>query len=475
MRAWKWLAAATAVAAVLAAGASSAVAASPIENGDPSISYGGWVTVSDASAYGGQYRASPVKGDTVKFSFHGTSLGWLTRVGPDQGEARVTLDGVSQGTVNEYAATAAFQQTMFNGLAPGGHRLVIKVLGKHSAASAGNEVVVNGFSVNNHTPVAEDAPGVVYDLWKTTKTIAGAASGASFQSTSKPGRSVSLTFSGVGVTWVTATAPNYGFADVNIDGVDQGDVDLYGGIQQWQVDETYSGLTNGTHTITITARGTHDASATGSSVVLDSLIAIPQPTLTSIAVTPSDSTLRQGQTLQYAATGSYSDGSQQDLTGQVTWSTNPSTLATISNAAGSQGLLTAIGGSQNGLSVQVTAALGSVSGSTNLGLYCRLHQNGLGGTYSDCAPLGIPGNASTYNQTMATEAALSWGHGTNAVMYLCGNSAPYQDIISIDNTNGPSANWSYTNGTEGPVAGHVNTNPTGIADLCPVSTDATWN
>ena len=44
----------------------------------------------------------------------------------------------------------------------------------------------------------------------------------------------------------------------SIDGVDQGDVDLQGGLQDWQVDETYSGLANGTHTITVTALGTHD-------------------------------------------------------------------------------------------------------------------------------------------------------------------------------------------------------------------------
>ena len=76
---------------------------------------------------------------------------------------------------------------------------------------------------------------------------------------------------------------------------------------------------------------------------------------------------------------------------------------------------------------------------------------------------------------MATEAALSWGHGTSPQMFLCGSSAPFQDVVSIDNTNGPSANWSYTNGTGVSLAGYVNTNPTGIANLCPIVGDATWN
>ena len=43
------------------------------------------------------------------------------------------------------------------------------------------------------------------------------------------------------------------------------------------------------------------------------------PTLQSIEVTPSSSTVAAGTTQQFMATGLYTDNSTQDLTTQVTW------------------------------------------------------------------------------------------------------------------------------------------------------------
>jgi trimeric autotransporter adhesin len=55
------------------------------------------------------------------------------------------------------------------------------------------------------------------------------------------------------------------------------------------------------------------------------------PTLTSLAVTPSSLSLIQGQTRQLAATGTYAaDNSTKDLTGSVDWTTSDSTVATVS-------------------------------------------------------------------------------------------------------------------------------------------------
>ena len=45
----------------------------------------------------------------------------------------------------------------------------------------------------------------------------------------------------------------------------------------------------------------------------------PPPTLTSIAVTPASPSIVTGATQQFTATGTYSDGSTQNLTNQVTW------------------------------------------------------------------------------------------------------------------------------------------------------------
>jgi hypothetical protein len=65
--------------------------------------------------------------------------------------------------------------------------------------------------------------------------------------------------------------------------------------------------------------------------------------LLSIAVTPDSPTIAKGATEQFHAIGMYSDQATQDLTSQVTWASADAGVATISNAAGSQGLATGVG------------------------------------------------------------------------------------------------------------------------------------
>ncbi|MGD0932599.1 MAG: Ig-like domain-containing protein [Candidatus Korobacteraceae bacterium] len=57
---------------------------------------------------------------------------------------------------------------------------------------------------------------------------------------------------------------------------------------------------------------------------------ITSATLTSIAIAPLSATLSVAGTQQYTCTGTYSDGTQQDLTGVVTWSSSNVGVATIS-------------------------------------------------------------------------------------------------------------------------------------------------
>jgi uncharacterized protein YjdB len=51
-----------------------------------------------------------------------------------------------------------------------------------------------------------------------------------------------------------------------------------------------------------------------------SIVGPAPPTLTSISVASANLTLHVGATRQFIATGTYSDGSQQDITASVTWS-----------------------------------------------------------------------------------------------------------------------------------------------------------
>lgn len=69
----------------------------------------------------------------------------------------------------------------------------------------------------------------------------------------------------------------------------------------------------------------------------------PPPVLVTILVTPATTAVDQGGTQQYSALGTYSDTSTRDLTGAVTWTSSDTTVATISNTPGSQGVASAVG------------------------------------------------------------------------------------------------------------------------------------
>ena len=81
-------------------------------------------------------------------------------------------------------------------------------------------------------------------------------------------------------------------------------------------------------------------------------------TLSSLAVTASPANVGVGATSQFAAVGTYSDGTTKTLTTTVTWSSATTTVATI----GSSGLATAVAA---GTSV-ITATSGTITGTATL-------------------------------------------------------------------------------------------------------------
>jgi len=84
--------------------------------------------------------------------------------------------------------------------------------------------------------------------------------------------------------------------------------------------------------------------------------------LVSIGVTPANPNTPSGLATQFVATGTYTDNSTQNLTTSVSWGSSNSSIAAISNAAGSNGLATAL---VQG-SATISASLGSVSGTTGM-------------------------------------------------------------------------------------------------------------
>jgi urocanate hydratase len=114
-----------------------------------------------------------------------------------------------------------------------------------------------------------------------------------------------------------------------------------------------SALSPGTITVTATSGG---ISGSTSMTVNDAV-------LVSIKVSPAYLVARFGVSIQYTATGMYSDNSTRDITTLVTWSSSDASIASISNAPGTKGLATTdhkVG------ETTITATLGPVYGSALL-------------------------------------------------------------------------------------------------------------
>jgi Bacterial Ig-like domain (group 2) len=99
----------------------------------------------------------------------------------------------------------------------------------------------------------------------------------------------------------------------------------------------------GTATITVSS-GTVSETAT---------LTVTPPALTAMAITPINSSLGLGTNEQLAATGTFSDGSSQDLTRSVTWASGTPAVASLS--AGGQATTWSIG------TAKISASSGAVS------------------------------------------------------------------------------------------------------------------
>ncbi len=155
----------------------------------------------------------------------------------------------------------------------------------------------------------------------------------------------------------------------------------YGATQQYQVIGTYTdgssnNLTNsmswfavpsetasinGSGLATGLAEGTATITALNGAVFATGTLAVQaqaEPSLVTIVVTPNQASIPVGSSQQFVATGNYSDGSTQDITSTVTWTSSGSGVASVN----SSGLATA---ATQGSST-LTATSGSLTGSATI-------------------------------------------------------------------------------------------------------------
>jgi hypothetical protein len=110
------------------------------------------------------------------------------------------------------------------------------------------------------------------------------------------------------------------------------------------------------------AAGSATISASYQGVTGTDTVNVSGATLVSISVSPADATIMASSQLQYAATGTFSDASQMDVTNYVTWLSSNAGIADVSNAPGTRGLARgfAMG------TTTISAVRNSVTGATSL-------------------------------------------------------------------------------------------------------------
>ncbi|MEW5828372.1 MAG: Ig-like domain-containing protein [Chloroflexota bacterium] len=238
------------------------------------ITYNGWKHLKDVQAVKGGYRTATTGFFRAKPVMPFTTFTLISYTGPDQGQARVTIDGVNMGTVDLYSPAPQYKaEFAFPGLANGQHMVVIQPLGTKNAASTGTNVRVDALKFNTTTFDENMVDNKKIDMWYGSwlgQTDANAEHNAYRISSVKDGNML-YTWVGVEITWLTALGPSYGKAEIYVDGVLNQTVDLYAATQTWQHPITISGLTYGRHTIRIHVLGTKRPASSGTGVVMDGL------------------------------------------------------------------------------------------------------------------------------------------------------------------------------------------------------------
>jgi trimeric autotransporter adhesin len=187
---------------------------------------------------------------------------------------------------------------------------------------------------------------------------------------------------------------------------------------------TVTGASANSLTVTVPSGATTgplSVTVSGVTATSDTNFTVTVPTLLAIAVSPPTAAVGVGAAQPFTATGTFSNGSTQDLTASVLWSSS-SSAATVSNAAGSQGIATGV---SNGLA-RITATSGTVSGSAVLKVAAL--------TAVTIAPSSI---SLPRGVTQRFEALAFFDDGTNSdVTSLAAWSSSNPNVATISNSTG---------------------------------------
>ena len=202
----------------------------------------------------------------MSYTFTGTSISYITETNTDEGNVQVYLDGTLQATVNAYSAARKVQQTLWSksGLASGTHTLkLVKQNGQYLLLDA-----VQVSPAYTATQINDTSSGVAYSGsgWSYYPNRGLGDVQYDVHATANNGDSVSYTFTGTAISYITETNSDEGNVSVYVDGALKQTVNCSTASRQVQQAVYHvSGLSSGSHTIKL-------VKASGQYMLLDSFL-----------------------------------------------------------------------------------------------------------------------------------------------------------------------------------------------------------
>ena len=285
------------------------------------------------------------------------SYGLATSSGQGTTTISGTLSSISNSTTLSVISPVAVSITPANAAISLGGTQQFSALATYSDGST-KDVTASAIWTSSAPAVAGvNSSGMVTGLAIGLSTITVADAGLSSSA------SVTVGLAAVTVTPVNPSVPLGTSLQLSATGTySDGSTSNITSLASWSTANSSVATVNAQGSVSAAALGGTVISATLGSFIGSTTISVTAPSLLSLAVTPASISIPFGSTQPFTATGSYSDGSIQNLTSLATWNSSMPGIATVSNGVGTQGIASGVGIG----TTTISAAVGMVSGSASL-------------------------------------------------------------------------------------------------------------
>jgi hypothetical protein len=222
-----------------------------IDDDDLGISYTGadWIA-SELRGLGDLddgIHSTTANGAYASYTFTGTGISVISEKNSDEGNMEVYIDGADKGSYSADSSTREAQQVIYSvsGLTPGSHTLKI-------VKDSGTYMLLDGLDVTR-TINDNDAAVAYTGSWYDSADRGDGDYDNDVHATTANGDSVTVTFYGSAIKFLTEKYSDEGTIGVSLDGTSEGTVNADATTRSaQQVLYSVSGLTVGRHTLTLT-------------------------------------------------------------------------------------------------------------------------------------------------------------------------------------------------------------------------------